>query len=119
MDDWCSIPGRGRGFFLYTVASRQALESAQPSTRWVPRYLSPEVKWPGLEAEHSPPSGANFKNAWSGTSIPQYVFIAWFLVKRKIRLMAWYLVKQRDNLTFTVKVFLAVFVLKISRKCIF
>jgi hypothetical protein len=40
------------------------------------------------KADHLPPSSAEVKNAWSCTSIPQYVF------------MAWCLVKHRDNFTF-------------------
>jgi hypothetical protein len=39
------------------------------------------VKWPGGEADHSPPSNAEVKNAWSNTSTPQYAFIAWCSVK--------------------------------------
>jgi hypothetical protein len=35
------------------------------------------------EADHSPPSGAEVKNAWSYTSTPQYAFIAWCSVKAK------------------------------------
>jgi hypothetical protein len=50
------------------------------------------VKLPGREAGHSPPSSAEVKNAWSYTSTPQYVF------------MAWCLVKHRDNFTFTFTV---------------
>jgi hypothetical protein len=42
----------------------------------------------GCEADHSPPSSAEVKNVWSYTSTPQYVF------------MAWCLVKHRDNFTF-------------------
>jgi hypothetical protein len=42
------------------------------------------------EADHSPPSSAEVKNAWSYTSTPQYAF------------MAWCLVKNRDNFTFTI-----------------
>jgi hypothetical protein len=34
------------------------------------------VKRPGREADHSPPSSAEVKNAWSYTSTPQYVFMA-------------------------------------------
>jgi hypothetical protein len=45
------------------------------------------VKRPGREADHSPPSSPEAKNAWKYTSTPQYVF------------MAWCLVKHRDNLT--------------------
>jgi hypothetical protein len=43
-----------------------------------------ECRWPL-------PSSAEIKNAWSYTSTPQYVF------------MAWCLVKHRDNFTFTKK----------------
>jgi hypothetical protein len=45
--------------------------------------ISAWVKLHGLEADHSPPSSAQFKNAWSYTSTPQYVFIALHLVKHK------------------------------------
>jgi hypothetical protein len=31
------------------------------------------------EADHSPPSGTKVKNAWSYTSTPQYIFMAWCL----------------------------------------
>jgi hypothetical protein len=41
----------------------------------------------GREADHSPPSGVEVKNAWSCTSCHPYVFVAW------------YLVKPRDNFT--------------------
>jgi hypothetical protein len=57
--------------------------------QWVPGVLSQEVKLPVREADHSPPSCAEFKNTWSYTSTLQYVF------------MAWYLVKHRDYFTFT------------------
>jgi hypothetical protein len=49
----------------------------------------PGVKRPGREADNSPPSSAEVKNARSYTSTPQYVFVAWCLVK------------HRDNFTFT------------------
>jgi hypothetical protein len=35
----------------------------------------------GREADRSPPSSAEVKNAWSYTSTPQYVFMAWSLAK--------------------------------------
>jgi len=35
----------------------------------------PGVKWPGNEADHSPPSISEVKNAKSYTSSPQYVFM--------------------------------------------
>jgi hypothetical protein len=38
--------------------------------------LSPAVKRQGREGVRSPPSTAEFKNAWSYTSTPPYVFVA-------------------------------------------
>jgi hypothetical protein len=75
--------------FLFSAASRTALEPAQPPTQRVPAAFSPLVKRPGREADHPPPSSAEVKNAWRYVSAPQYVF------------MAWYLVKHRDNFAFT------------------
>jgi hypothetical protein len=47
------------------------------------------VKRPKHEADHSPPPNAEVKNAWSYSSIPQYAFIVWCLVKHS------------DNFNFT------------------
>jgi hypothetical protein len=79
----------GKGWELFTTASILALRPTQPPIQWVPGALSLGVKWLGCEVDHSPPSNAKVKNAWSYTSTPQYVF------------MAWYLVKHSDNFTFT------------------
>jgi hypothetical protein len=67
--------------FLFTTASRTALVPTQPPIQRVPGFLSLRVKRPGCEADHSPPSSAEIKNAWSYTSIPQYTFMAWYSVK--------------------------------------
>jgi hypothetical protein len=72
--------------------SRTALWSTQPPLQWVPGILSLEVKRPGREAGHSPPSSAEVKNAWSYTSTPP------------VRLHGVGLVKHRDNFTFTFTV---------------
>jgi hypothetical protein len=37
---------------------------------WVPGALSLRVKWPGRETDHSRPSSAEVKNAWSYTPLP-------------------------------------------------
>jgi hypothetical protein len=55
------------------------------------RGLSLGVKRLELEADHSPPSSAEIKNAWSYTSTPQHAFIAWCSVTKK----------HRDDFTFT------------------
>jgi hypothetical protein len=81
---------QGLGIFLHTTVFRMALRPTQPSIQWVLGALSLGVKWPRSEADHSPPSTAEVKNMWHYTSIPQYTF------------MAWYLLKHRDNFTFTL-----------------
>jgi hypothetical protein len=80
----------GLGIFLFTTMSRMALGPTQFPIPWVPGALSLRVMWLGHEADHSPPSSAKVKNVWSYTSTPQYVFMAWCLVKHK------------DNFTFTL-----------------
>jgi hypothetical protein len=59
---------QGQGFFLLATASRPALGPTQSPIQWLRC-----VKKPGRE----------FKNAWSYTSIPPYVFMALCLVKQR------------------------------------
>jgi hypothetical protein len=54
------------GVFLFATAYRPALGPTQPRIQWA---LSPTVKRPGREADHSPPSSAAVKNVWSCASI--------------------------------------------------
>jgi hypothetical protein len=54
----------------YITASRPDLRPTQPPLQRVPTVISPGVKWPRREADHSSPSSAEVKNAWSYTSIP-------------------------------------------------
>jgi hypothetical protein len=58
------------GIFLFATVSRTALEPTQPPFQWVPGALSLGVKRPEHEADHSPPYGADVKDAWSYTSTP-------------------------------------------------
>jgi hypothetical protein len=80
----------GLGIFLFTTASRSALGPTQPFMQWVPGILSLEVRRPGREADHSPPSSAEVKNAWNYTSTPPYPSMTWCSVKKK----------HRDNFIF-------------------
>jgi hypothetical protein len=78
LDDKGSIPGKGReGIFLFASSYQMGTEA-----------FSLGVKRPGRESDHSPPSSAEVKNAWSYISTPQYAFMAWCSVK-----------KHRDNFT--------------------
>jgi len=58
------------GFFIFSTASRLAPGPTQPPVQRVTGSLSPEMKRPGREADHSPPSSAEFMNALSYTSTP-------------------------------------------------
>jgi hypothetical protein len=69
-----SSAGRGKTFVLST--SRPDLGPTQPPIQWVPGALSPGVKRPGREDDHSPPTSAEVKNTWIYTSTPPYVFMA-------------------------------------------
>jgi hypothetical protein len=52
--------------FLFSKSSRPALGSIQPPIEWVTGGggLFSEVKWPGREADHTPPAIAEVKKMW-------------------------------------------------------
>jgi hypothetical protein len=59
------LPGfdsRHDKFSLFSTAPRLALGPTQTPIHWVPGAISPDVKPPGLEANHSPQSSAEVKN---------------------------------------------------------
>jgi hypothetical protein len=49
--------------------------SPQHPIQWVPATLSPGVKRPGCEADHSPPSSPEVKKLWFYTCTPPYAFM--------------------------------------------
>jgi hypothetical protein len=68
---------RGRGSshgrvknFLFSTSSRPALGFTHPRIQLVPGALSPAVKQPGREADHSPPASAEVKKMCVYTSTP-------------------------------------------------
>jgi hypothetical protein len=58
------------GIFLFTTTSRMALGPTQPPIQWVLEALSLEVKEPGSEVDHSPPSSVKAENVWNYISTP-------------------------------------------------
>jgi hypothetical protein len=53
--------------FLFSTSSRPAVGwSTQPPIQWVPGSLSPGLKRPGREADHSPPATRSRKCGWIG-----------------------------------------------------
>jgi hypothetical protein len=81
MDDQGFRSRQGLVIFLFITVSRPAVGSIQPPIQWVPVSLSLGVKRSGREADHSPPSSAEVKNAWSYTFTPKYNFMTWCSVK--------------------------------------
>jgi hypothetical protein len=58
------------GFFLFGNASRPAMMPTQPPVQWVSGGFFPLVKRLYHKADHSLPSSAVVKYAWSYTSTP-------------------------------------------------
>jgi hypothetical protein len=81
------FPARARAF-LFT-ASPLAVRSSQPAVLWVAGALSLEVKQLGSEADHSPLSSAEVKNAGAASQLPH-----------TSSCRGSYLIMHRDNLTF-------------------
>jgi hypothetical protein len=63
--------------------SRTTLGFTHLPIQWVANVLSLGLKRPGHKTDHAPLSSNEVKNAWSYTSIPQYVFMEWCLVKHR------------------------------------
>jgi hypothetical protein len=68
------VPGGGKNFH-FSISSRPALGSTQPSIQWVPGALSSGIKRQGREADHSTPTSAEVKKMWIYTSTPPYAFM--------------------------------------------
>jgi hypothetical protein len=61
LDDGGSIP---------VTLCGPALRPTHLRIQWISGTLTPKIKRPGLEDDHSLPSSDEVKNAWSYTSIP-------------------------------------------------
>jgi hypothetical protein len=70
-----SNPSGGKNFH-FSVSSRPTLGPTQPPIQWVPAALSPGVKQPGTEVDHSPPNSAEVKKMRIYTCTPLYVLMA-------------------------------------------
>jgi hypothetical protein len=63
-----SNPGRDK--ILYSAASRPTLGPIQSPIQLVLGVLSSGLKWPGCEADHSPPSSAEVQNVGAIPPLP-------------------------------------------------
>jgi hypothetical protein len=84
----------GCKIFLFPTVSTPVLKPTQPPIQWVPGALSPRVKRPGREADHSPPSSAEVKNGGDILSLPHTS--SWRSAE---------LIKHRDNFILQVSPF--------------
>ena len=64
---------KGQNISLFLAVSRPTLWSSHPPNQKVPGALSAGAKRPSRKAE--------VRNAWSTTSPPSYVVMAWCLIK--------------------------------------
>jgi hypothetical protein len=71
---------RRLGVFLFTTVTRTALGPTQPPIQWVSVALSLGIKRPGCEADHSPPSSADVKNAWSLVKAQRQLYLYIYLL---------------------------------------
>jgi hypothetical protein len=63
--------------FLFVALSWSDLKPIQSATKWVPGYLSVGIKWPERETDDLYPPDVQVMTAWSISSTPSYVFMAW------------------------------------------
>jgi hypothetical protein len=85
MDDRGSIPGKsGAGIFSLRHRVQTGFGAHAASYPMGNKGSSPEVKWPKSEADHSPASNAEVKNAWICTSILLHAFMICCFVKYRI-----------------------------------
>jgi hypothetical protein len=85
MDERGSIPGRCNDWNFSLRRQVQTGSAAYPASYQMGiGVLTQGIKRPEREADHSPPSSAEVRNVWSCTSIPQYFFMAWCLIKQEM-----------------------------------
>jgi hypothetical protein len=70
------------------MSSIPDLGPTQPPIQLVPEVLSPGIKGPGREADHSPPTSAGVKKIWIYTSTPTPPTPSWCSAE---------LIKHKDN----------------------
>ena len=62
--------GKGKKFFSSLKYQKQPWGPTQPPSQWVPKALSPQVKWLGHEGDHILQSSAQVKSKWNCYSTP-------------------------------------------------
>jgi hypothetical protein len=82
LDNRSSIPDRSRNVSdRHHVQIDSGVGPFGYPNQWAPGASSSELKWSEREADYSPLSSAEVKNAWSWTSTPAYVLMLRCLIK--------------------------------------
>jgi len=76
---------QGHGLFFNT-ASRTALWPTQPPTPQIPDSFSRYKSGWGMKLTTQLCLVLQFRNMWSYSTIPPYVFMVWYLIKHRIHL---------------------------------
>jgi len=66
----------GAGNFSVHHGIQTGSGSTQPPIQWIPGAISLGVKWPGREADHSPPSSDKVKE-WVGLYLHSHNTSSW------------------------------------------
>jgi hypothetical protein len=80
-----------RDFFCSPLLCPDQLCVHSTSYRMGTRGSSLGVKQYRCEADHKHPSSAKVINAWSYTSTPLYIFLAWYLAKHRDNYLCLYI----------------------------
>jgi hypothetical protein len=107
-----SSPGGVKNFH-FSMSSRPALGSTQPPIQWLPGALSPGVKRPGGEADHSLPASTEVKKMWIYTFTPLYVIPPFFILIFPPKICE----EESDACLTALQALFLIFVLEIS--CVF
>jgi hypothetical protein len=99
------LDGRGVGIRV-PVGSRIFSSPRRPDRLWGLSSLlsngyvgfSPEIKRPGSEADHSPPTSAEVKKMWIHTSAPPYAFMAQCLIYLSTGTTLPYFYRKSENI---------------------
>jgi hypothetical protein len=100
LDDWgvrFRVPVGSRIFF-FSTSSRPVLGPTQLPIQLILGALSPWVKRPVREADHSLPTSAEVKKTWICTSTPPYAFMAQCLINQAQGQLYFYFYSLLTNL---------------------
>lgn len=76
------ISGRSREIFLFSCV--QTASGIHPASYPLDTAISAEMKWPGREADQSPPSSAKDENEWRYATTPLHAFTVLTLPQRNV-----------------------------------